>query len=169
MLAALPMAADLEALVLGFIPRVDAPLIVQPRLYFRRVVGENRKRGHTIVPIVLILVIAPDHAEVRLEFIQFPARSPKAFDHVTAMGVGMSLAFVGSPLPAHRLGPIFHRMQALWQRWVSQAYLDAPAQISLNRKARIMSDAQTKYLSHGLLLSVGVGATDRSPLHLINH
>ena len=78
MLAALPMAADREALVLGLIPRVHASLIVQPRLHFRRVVGENRKRGHTIVPVVLILVIAPDHAEVRLEFIQFPARSPKS-------------------------------------------------------------------------------------------
>src|SRR4029077_1226840 len=127
MLAAFPMTPDQEALVFGLIPRVHTSLIVEPRMHFRRIVGENRKRGHTIIPIVLILVVAPDHAEIGLEFIQLPARPAKAFDHVVAMRVGMSLALVGSPLPAHRLRPIIHRTQTLRQRPVGQAYLDAPA------------------------------------------
>src|SRR6266536_2724256 len=127
MLAAFPMAADRDALVFGLVPRVHTPLIVQPRLHFRRIVGENGKRGHTIVPIVLILIVAPDDAEIGLEFIQLSARPAKAFDHVAAMRVGMSLTLVGSPLPAHRLRPIIHGTQRLWQGRVGQAYLDAPA------------------------------------------
>src|SRR6266481_8932954 len=127
MLATFPMAADHEALVFGLIPRVHTSLIVEPRLHFCRIIGENGKRGHTIIPIILILVVAPDHAEIGLEFIQLPARPAKAFDHVAAMSVGMSLALVGSPLPAHRLRPIIHRTQTLRQRRVGKAYLDAPA------------------------------------------
>src|SRR5262245_64276252 len=140
MLAAWPMSTDREALVLGFIPGVDPPLIVQPRLYFRSVVGQNRERRHTILPVVLILVIAPDDAEIGLKFIQLPTRPPKAFDHFGAMGIRMRLALVGPPLPAHSLRPVIHRTQTLWQGRVGQAYLDAPAQIPLDRKARIMSD-----------------------------
>src|SRR5262245_2604515 len=125
MLAALPMAADREALVLGFIPRVDAPLIVQPGLYFRRVIGQNRERRHTILPIVLKLVVAPDDAEIGLEFIKHSARPPKALDHLKTMRVGMRLALVSSPLPAHRLRPSVHRTQAFRERRIGQAYLDA--------------------------------------------
>src|SRR5262245_2564464 len=121
------MATDREALILGLIPRVDPSLIVQPGLYFRRMVSQNRERGHAIVPVVLILVVAPDHAEIGLEFIQLPARSAKPFDHVAAMRIGMPLAFVGSPLSTHGLWPVIHRTQTLWQGRVGQAYLDAPA------------------------------------------
>src|SRR4030095_5567388 len=103
MLAALPVTPDRDALVFGLVPGVHTSLIVQPRLHFRRIVGENGKRGHTIVPIVLILIVAPDDAEIGLEFIQLPARPAKAFDHVAAMRIGMSLALIDSPLPAHRL------------------------------------------------------------------
>ena len=104
MLAAFPVTLDRDALVFGLIPRVHTSLIVEPRLHLRRIVGENGKRGHTIIPIVFILVVAPDHTEIGLEFIQLPARPAKAFDHVAAMRVGMSLALVGSPLPAHGSG-----------------------------------------------------------------
>src|SRR5215831_4026114 len=103
MLAAWPMATDREGLILGLIPRVDPSLITQPWLNLRRIVGENRKCGHTIIPIVLILVVAPDHAEIGLEPIQLPARAAKPFDHVAAMRIGMPLAFVGSPLSTHGL------------------------------------------------------------------
>jgi hypothetical protein len=41
MLATWPMTKDREALVLGFIPRVHTPLIVQPWLYFRGVIRQN--------------------------------------------------------------------------------------------------------------------------------
>src|SRR5437016_5263379 len=121
------MTSNGEARVFGLIPRVHTPLIVQPWLHFRGVVGENRKRGHTIIPVVLILVVTPDDTEIGLEFIQLPARPAKAFDHIAAMRVGMSLTLVGSPLPAHRLWPIIHRTQTLRQGRVGQAYLDAPA------------------------------------------
>src|SRR5215813_5927169 len=127
MLAAWPMATDREGLILGLIPRIDPSLIMQPWLNLRRIVGENRKCGHTIIPIVLILVVAPDHAEIGLEPIQLPARSAKAFDHVVAMRVGMRLPVVRSPLAAHRLRPVIHRTQTLRQSRVGQAYLDAPA------------------------------------------
>src|SRR4030095_7043834 len=127
MLAALPVTPNRNALVFGLIPGVRTSLIVQPRLHFRRIVGENGKRGHTIVPIVLILVVTPDDTEIGLEFIQLPARPAKAFDHVVAMRVAMSLTLVGAPLPAHRLRPIIHRTQTLRQGRVGQAYLNAPA------------------------------------------
>src|SRR5262245_28697431 len=127
MLAALPMATDCETLFLGFIPRVHTSLIVQPWLHLRRIVGENRKCGHTVISIVLILIVAPDHAEIGLEFIQLPARAAKPFAHVAAIRIGMPLAFVGSPLSTHGLRPVVYRTQMLWQGRVGQAYLDAPA------------------------------------------
>src|SRR5262245_52087877 len=115
MLATWPMATDREALVFGLIPRVDPSLIVQPWLYFRCVIRQNRERRHAIFPIILILIVAPDDTEIGLEFIQLPARPAKAFDHIAAMRVGMSLALVGPPLMAHGLWPIVHGTQALWQ------------------------------------------------------
>jgi hypothetical protein len=71
------------------------------------------------------LVVAPDDAEIGLEFIEHSARAPKALDHLKTMRVGMRLALVSSPLPAHRLRPIFHRTQAFRQRRIGQAYFDA--------------------------------------------
>jgi hypothetical protein len=73
------------------------------------------------------LIVAPDDAEIGLEFIQLAARPAKAFDHFKTMSIGMRLTLVGSPLPAHRLRPIIHGTQTLWQGRVGQAYLNAPA------------------------------------------
>src|SRR5215467_4698761 len=111
-LAALPMSADREALVLWLIPRVCPALVVQPWLYFRCIISENRKRGHAVFPVIFELVIAPDHAEVGLKLIEHAARPTKAIDHRLTMLVGMRLTVVASPLPAHSVRPVVERTQA---------------------------------------------------------
>jgi hypothetical protein len=76
----------------------------------------------------------------------------------------VGLAFVRAPLSAHRLRPIFEQTQALRQRRVGQAHLDAAAQIALNRKSGIMSDAKSEYLSHDS--SSLHAAQPRAPAHV---
>src|ERR671918_931204 len=152
-LATRTMPPDREALFLRLIPRIHASLIVQPRLYLRRVVGKNRKRGHAVVTIILILVVTPDDAEIGLEFVQRAARPAKTVNHRLAMLLRMRPSFIGSPLATHSLRPVIDRTQPLRQCRICQAHLDPAGYVPLDREPWIMSDAKPKYLPHRWLLA----------------
>src|SRR3990172_3995898 len=148
MIAAEPMTAHRKAFVLRLVPAIHAAPAVQPGLEIDLVVGEHGERWHAVFAVVLELIVAPDDAEIGLEFIEGAPRPAKPLDHFPAMGVGVGMALVRAPLPAHRLRPILDRTQPLRQRRVRQACLDAGTEVALNRKAGIMSDAKPEYLSH---------------------
>src|SRR5262245_21962513 len=147
MFAALAVAANRKTFFLWLAPRIRAALIMKPGLKLGGVVGEHRKRRHAVIAKVLELIVAPDDAEVRLEFIERAPCHAKALDHFLTMGVGMRQSVVRAPLLAHRRRPIFQRPQLLRQRRIREAHFDSPTKISLCREAGIMRHAQSEYLS----------------------
>src|SRR5882762_7854777 len=112
------MSFDSEALIYCLIPRIYAARVAQPGLEFRRVVSKDGKRRHAVLSVVLELIVAPDHAKIRLKIVERAARGAKTVDHRSAMRVGMPLPIIHAPLPAHRLRPILDRAQALRQRGI---------------------------------------------------
>src|ERR1043166_1810439 len=142
------VSIDREGLCLRLIPRIHAALTVQPRLGLHFVIGEDRKCRNAILAIVFELIVSPDEAKVWLKLVEHAAGESKTIDHFLPVCIRMSQPLIGSPLLPHRLRPVVERAKKIRQRRIAEAYFDAPAQIPLSRKSRVMSDSQTKYLSH---------------------
>src|SRR5580765_8655020 len=102
------MAGDRERLVLRLVPPVLAAVSL-PGLHVDRVVGEDRERWHAVLAEVLVLVVAPEQDEVRLEGVELGTDLSEVMDQIVAVLVGVARALVGAPLLPHRRMPAFWR------------------------------------------------------------
>src|SRR5262245_10932906 len=119
-----------------------------PGLHVDRVVGEHRERRHAVLAIVLVLIVAPQEDEVRLESIQLGPGLPEVVNEVAPVLVGVARAFIGAPLLAHRGMPARGRPQALGQERIGEQQLDPAAHVALIAERRIVGDAEPEDLSH---------------------
>src|SRR5262245_52891047 len=113
------MARDRERLVLRLVPPVLAAVSL-PGLHLDRVVGEDRERRYTVLPVVLVLVVAPEENEVGLEGVQLGARLAEVMDQVVSMRIGVRGALVVRPLRPHGRVPLLGRAQILGQQGIGQ-------------------------------------------------
>jgi hypothetical protein len=63
--------------------------------------------------VILELVVAPNDTEVGLKVIEGMTSPAKFVDHRLSMLIGMGLALVRVPLPAHGLRPTLRRAQTV--------------------------------------------------------
>ena len=73
-LAGLAMAAHPHRLVLRLAPRVPGASAMRPGLQFLVVIGEDRKGRDDVLLEVLVLVVAPHHDDIGVEFVDDAAR-----------------------------------------------------------------------------------------------
>ena len=91
-----------------------------------RVESKDAERRYAIFAEVLILVVAPDQNEVRVEQVQSCADSAKSFNRTIAMcGCGPA-GLVFCPLLSHLRGPVRWVSGSRWQPWAVQHTLENP-------------------------------------------
>src|SRR5699024_8355618 len=77
-------------------------------------VGKYAERGYHLLPEVLVLIIAPDHKDIRLEFVQFDSAPVEAFTHCSTMSRRGRCTGVVDPLPLGKFGPVPGILSLRW-------------------------------------------------------
>src|SRR5205809_1057277 len=99
------MPMQWDSRIFGLVPGVRASASTRPRLGRKGVVGKYAKRRDDVLPKIFVLVITPQHHEIRLEVIQDLARFAKLRDQEFAVPHGGSLALVVPVFQTHGFRP----------------------------------------------------------------
>src|SRR5262245_11571751 len=99
------MPTQWDSRLFGLIPGIRAGASTRPRLGRKGVVGKDAKRRDDVLLKIFVLVITPQHDEIRLEVIQDLAGLAKLLDQEFAVPHGGSLACVAPVFLAHGFRP----------------------------------------------------------------
>ena len=77
--ACAPVPGEVKACFCRFIPGVG-PLVVFPGFDVERVVRQDLKRGYAIFSEILVVVVAPDQDQVRVEGVELGTSPAETFD-----------------------------------------------------------------------------------------
>ena len=100
------VALVVEHFVVGLVP--DVGTLTQPveGNGVHLVIGQHTKRRDDVFLEVLILVVADDDHEIRIELVEFLSDGAKGLEYAGTMGLVGADALVVTPLQPHRLGPV---------------------------------------------------------------
>src|SRR5579859_3990518 len=97
---------------------------MRPRLGLELVVSQDAEGRDHVLSKVLVLVIAPDDDEVRLEVVEYLAGLADLVDDTRSMGLAHATALVRAPFLAQPLRPAIRGAQVLRQARVLQRSLE---------------------------------------------
>src|SRR5262244_1056069 len=99
------MPTQWESRIFGLVPGVRAGASTRPRLGRKGVVGKYTKRRDDVLLKIFVLVITPQHHEIRLKVVQDLARLAKLRDQELTVPHGGSFTFVVPVFLAHGFRP----------------------------------------------------------------
>jgi hypothetical protein len=115
-----------------------------------RIVGQDAERRDDVLAKVLVLVVAPDHDEVRGEVVQPLSRLAEPFDQGRAMPAGRREPFVCTPLALHWLRPALRTAVVLGDERILEDMLqDARHVLIASGEKRDVCHAETENRAHG--------------------
>jgi len=127
---------------------------VGPRLRRKRLAGQHAERRDDVFLEVFVLVVAPQHEEVRPEVVEKSPHLAEVRHQEFPMLHGGAKPLVTPVLPPHGLGPSGRLSVSFGQRRICERALqDAGHALVAAAERREVRHAETQDLSHGCLLT----------------
>ena len=150
--AGLLVARDTEDLFLGFAPDVGAIADAVVGLEINLVVGQDAEGGNDVLPEVLVLVVAPEEDEVRVEGIYLLAQLAEGIENLGPVGLVGGDPLVIAPLSLHFRWPVGRILHVLGNAISLEHPDQGPGLVFVgNQSGGIVSSANAKYFSHEIL------------------
>ncbi|MEU9149822.1 hypothetical protein AB0D59_04570 [Streptomyces sp. NPDC048417] len=127
------------------------------------VVGEDAEGGDDLLAEILVLVVAPDHDDVRLELVEGLLAPVESGAQPGTVPGGGSRPFVVAPFLLGQFGPVLGDFAVRRDVGVLQRRLQQVRHVRVGAgQHRVMRQAKTEHFCHAGLLQQGVG---RFPVH----
>ena len=116
---------------------------------FNRVVGENAEGRNNVFSEVLVLIVSPDHHEVRLELIDSNSNFLKTVQQGLTVFGCLCFSLVCSPFLLHLPWPVIRVLQIRGDNWIAKCSPENSRHVFISaRKRGIVSHAETQNFTH---------------------